>query len=69
MIIADENIDFNLIVILREAGFEILSIAERHPGKDDKDILELVKSLNGILIQKIKTLVNGFLRIKFQMLT
>lgn len=54
MIIADENIDFGLFVMLREAGFEILSIAEKFPAKDDRDILEIVKSINGILITEDK---------------
>lgn len=48
--IADENIDIEIINILRKAGYTILSIAEDYPGIPDDEILEIANNQNAILI-------------------
>ncbi|MGP8217759.1 MAG: DUF5615 family PIN-like protein [Bacteroidia bacterium] len=54
MIIADENIDRNIIVALRKANHKIISIAEDYPGISDEDVIHLAKTLEGILLTKDK---------------
>lgn len=44
MIIADESLNKNLIIALREAGFSVLSIAEDFAGISDEEIA--MKSLS-----------------------
>ena len=54
MIIADENIDGRLILKLRETGFEIVSIKESFRGYSDREIIQMAKSPNSILITEDK---------------
>lgn len=48
--VADENIDIEVINILRKAGYAILSIAEDFPGIPDGEVLEIANNQNAILI-------------------
>jgi hypothetical protein len=50
MIIADENIDRNIILALRKANHKITSIAENYPGISDEDVIHLTVTLKGILL-------------------
>jgi predicted nuclease of predicted toxin-antitoxin system len=50
MIIADENIDRNVILALRKANHKITSIAENYPGISDEDVINLTITLEGILL-------------------
>lgn len=40
LIIADESVDFAIVELLRNAGFDIRAIAEEHPGWSDERVLE-----------------------------
>jgi predicted nuclease of predicted toxin-antitoxin system len=53
-IIADENIDFKTIKILRENGFNIVSVFEEHRGVSDFEIIELAKRRKAIIITRDK---------------
>ncbi len=48
--IADENIDIEIIEILRKAGYTILSISEDFPGISDEEVLEITNNHRAILI-------------------
>ena len=50
MIIADECVNRNLIISLREAGYEVTYIAEIDSGIPDVEVLEASENLKGILI-------------------
>jgi hypothetical protein len=50
MIIADENIDRNIILALRKTNHKITSIAENYPGISDEDVIHLAITLEGILL-------------------
>jgi len=49
-IVADENIDANLIIELRKNGFEIYSIREQNFGITDKEVLQLSNTLDALLM-------------------
>jgi hypothetical protein len=40
-IVADESVDFGIIVNLRKSGFSIYSIAEKKSGIDDTEALQI----------------------------
>ena len=48
--IADENIGFEVILPLRQLGFDIKSVLETNPGGDDAIVLSLANRENRILI-------------------
>ncbi len=48
-LLADENIDVQVGEALRQAGFDVLSIAETAPGKPDHDVYVWVNQENRIL--------------------
>ena len=54
MIIADECLDAGVTAIIRNAGYEVLSIQERYSGFVDTDILDVVKTYRGTLITEDK---------------
>jgi predicted nuclease of predicted toxin-antitoxin system len=54
VIIADECLDAGITTIIRNAGYEVLSIQERYSGFADIDILDLVKTYRGTLITEDK---------------
>lgn len=49
-LVADENIDTEIIEELRETGYEILSISENFPGIPDEEVLKIANKYNAILI-------------------
>src|SRR5438874_7599064 len=49
MIIADENLDARIISALRERE-EIYSIAERHSGFSDEEVIALAKNSDAIIL-------------------
>ena len=53
-VVADENIPHQLIETLRTNGFDVLSIREAHRGIDDRQVIELVKNLKGVLLTEDK---------------
>lgn len=48
--VADENIDTEIIVELRESGFHVLSISEGSPGIPDEDVLETANDHKAVLL-------------------
>ncbi|MDN5212210.1 DUF5615 family PIN-like protein [Fulvivirgaceae bacterium BMA12] len=54
MILADENIDFNIITHLRSKGIEVYSIKENHPGISDKQVITLSKNEPRIILTEDK---------------
>ena len=54
MIIADENIEQYWIDLLRDKGYEVLSIREQRPGSSDKEVATIAQSINGILMTEDK---------------
>lgn len=49
-LLADECLDFRIIVALRKENFEVLSVLQDAPGISDKKVLELARGHNAILI-------------------
>jgi predicted nuclease of predicted toxin-antitoxin system len=54
MIIADENVERYWIEWLRSLGFEVYSIQENNPGISDKEVIDIVAALQGILLTEDK---------------
>ncbi|OGU13457.1 MAG: hypothetical protein A2X61_00525 [Ignavibacteria bacterium GWB2_35_12] len=54
MIIADENIDRNIINELRKLHPDILSIGESYPGISDEEIINLPITSNKIIVTEDK---------------
>ena len=48
--IADENIHFQIIKTLREAGFGVYSITEKASGITDKEVIETAVNKNSIIL-------------------
>ena len=40
-LVADENCDFSVVVDLRLAGYDVVSITEQMPGADDETVIEV----------------------------
>ena len=53
-IVADENIDFPIIIALRNAGYEVYSIVEQTPGIKDNAVLEQSFATSSILLTEDK---------------
>ena len=53
-ILADENIDYPIIKLLREEGFEVFSIFEENRSVNDQTVLEIANQLNAILLTNDK---------------
>lgn len=49
-LLADESLDFRIVLSLRKAGFEIVSVLEKYQGISDKKVLNLAKEFNAILL-------------------
>ncbi len=54
LIVADESVDFLVVVSLRESGFNVVAIAEEHPGWSDTEVLELAFAEKAFLITEDK---------------
>jgi len=52
--LADESIDFPVIQFLRQRGFDVLSVAEEFPSKDDEYVLATADQTGRILITSDK---------------
>lgn len=44
-IITDENIEIEIVIALREAGYDVTDIKEVNPGIDDSAVLSLAREL------------------------
>lgn len=49
-LLADESLDFRIVVNLRVAGFETISVLKDYQGISDKEVLSLARQFNAILI-------------------
>ncbi|MDQ3843189.1 MAG: DUF5615 family PIN-like protein [Bacteroidota bacterium] len=54
MIIADENVEAYWIHFLRKNNFTVYSIQEHHAGISDLQVIDIVKSLGGLLLTEDK---------------
>ena len=62
--IADENLNDTAVSLLREAGYDVLSVSEVAPGIDDKEVLALAVCESRILL----TFDKGFGNLIFERL-
>ncbi len=53
-ILADEDIDFRLIKNLRTKGFEVMSVLKDYQGASDKEVLEIAKNREALLLTEDK---------------
>jgi len=53
-LVADEGVDAQMVIMLRELGHDVYYIVEEEPGIDDRTILEKANSENRILITQDK---------------
>ena len=61
-IVADENVDFRLIHILRESNFTVFSISESRFGITDSNVLSIAHERNAFLITEDKDFGNLAIR-------
>lgn len=54
MIIFDENVERYWISLIKNLGYPSISIAEVFPGITDKQVVEIVKSHEGLLVTEDK---------------
>jgi predicted nuclease of predicted toxin-antitoxin system len=54
MITFDENVEDYWIALIKSKGYETFSIKENYPGISDKEVLEVVRNLGGLLITEDK---------------
>lgn len=54
MVVADENIDHNIIFFLRKIGIEVFSIYETNRGFTDLEIIEFSKNPASIILTEDK---------------
>ncbi len=53
-ILADEDVDFRLINNLRAKGFEVISVLKDYQGVSDKEVLEIAKNREALLLTEDK---------------
>jgi predicted nuclease of predicted toxin-antitoxin system len=52
--LADESVDFPIILFLRQHGFDVRSVSEEFPSKDDEFVLETANVDDRLLITSDK---------------
>lgn len=57
-VIADENIDNRIIKGLRNKGFNIMSVLEDYRGVSDKEVIELARNKDAIVLTEDKDFGN-----------
>jgi predicted nuclease of predicted toxin-antitoxin system len=53
-LLADENIDFSVILRLREAGHEVIAVAELAPGIPDEEVMDRANAQAAMLLTEDK---------------
>lgn len=53
-LVADENVDFRIVKALRNTGFKIISVLQDYRGLPDRQVLEVAKQNNAILLTEDK---------------
>ncbi len=64
-IVADESVDFRIIIQLRLNGFEVYAICETQPSITDNEVLNIANSLNALLITEDKDFGELVFRLNF----
>ena len=59
-LVADENVDRQIVDSLRARGYEVLFIAELHPGIDDNAVLQRSLRAGAVLLKQIRILATSF---------
>ncbi len=49
-LLADESLDFRIVLKLKENGFEVISVLREYQGISDKEVIGLARQFNAILI-------------------
>lgn len=49
-LIADESVDYGIILWLRYNGYEVLAIEDLYKGSDDEEVLNISLKQNSLLI-------------------
>jgi len=57
--VADENFPRNALRVLRESGFDVVSIAETQPGIPDTEVLSIASAESRTLLPFDRTLVTS----------
>ncbi|MBR9920501.1 MAG: hypothetical protein GYB31_06650 [Bacteroidetes bacterium] len=52
--LADESVDFRLVIYLRDEEFKVEAIVEMNPGISDEEVLVLANELESILLTEDK---------------
>ncbi|MBN2411515.1 DUF5615 family PIN-like protein [candidate division KSB1 bacterium] len=60
ILLADENIDKEIVDGLRFAGYDVLYVAEMEPGITDEKVMNFVNKLSELLMTLIRILGNWF---------
>jgi predicted nuclease of predicted toxin-antitoxin system len=53
-LVADENCDFSVVIDLRSAGYDVVSVSERMRGADDETVIEFARSERRLLVTEDK---------------
>ena len=53
-LIADESVDYGIILWLRYNGYEVLAIEDSYKGSDDEEVLNISLNQNSLLITEDK---------------
>jgi predicted nuclease of predicted toxin-antitoxin system len=49
-LVADENCDFSVVIDLRAAGYDVVSITEQMAGADDEAVIDFARSERRLLV-------------------
>lgn len=49
-LLADESLDYRIVLNLRNAGFETISVMKEYQGISDKEVLNLARRFKAVLI-------------------
>ena len=53
-IVADESVDYSIVLLLRNAGYSIYSISEKSPSVTDSAVLKTAVKNKSLLITEVK---------------
>jgi predicted nuclease of predicted toxin-antitoxin system len=66
IVVADESIDFGLVIELRHKGFTVLSVSENFPGISDEEVLKIAVNHQSLIITEDKDFGELTFRLKFK---
>lgn len=53
-IVADESVDFRIVVALRDSGYDVWAVVEEDPSIKDKEVLSIAFNQNALLLTEDK---------------